>query len=103
MLYPIQQKDLYLYPWFNLSYRFKEDLERTKTWIVIGYSFNDEFILNMFGEALKIGDHKLILVTPDADDIMERKFSLFSTVKVRKVSRKFGEKQTTIDIVNELE
>jgi hypothetical protein len=103
MLYPIQQKDLYLYPWFNLFYRFKDDLERIKTWIVIGYSFNDEFILNMFVEALRIGDHKLILVTPDAVDIAERKFSLFSTDKVRQVSRKFGEKQTTIEIVKELE
>jgi hypothetical protein len=35
-----------------------------KTWIVIGYSFNDEFILNMFREALRIGDHRLTLVSP---------------------------------------
>ena len=75
MLYPIQQKDLYLYPWFDLFYRFKEDLQRIKTWIVIGYSFNDEFILNMFREALRNGDHRLILVSPDADNIVKIKFS----------------------------
>jgi hypothetical protein len=103
MLYPIQQKDLYLYPWFKLFYRFKDDLEHTKTWIVIGYSFNDEFILNIFREALRIGDHRLILVSPDADNIVEKKFSQYSTDKVRKILTRFGEKQTTIDIVTELD
>lgn len=100
MFYPIQQKDLHLYPWFDLFYRFKEDLQRTKTWIVIGYSFNDEFILNVFREALRIGDHRLILVS---HNIVEQKFSQYSIDKVRKTLTRFGEKHTTIDIVTELD
>jgi hypothetical protein len=82
MLYPIRQKDLYLYPWFDLFYRFKDDLKHTKTWIVIGYSFNDEFILNIFLEALVLDrDHKLILVTPNPNDVV-KKFSPDNVTKI---------------------
>ena len=56
----------------------------------------------MFREALRIGDHRLILVNPDADNIVEKKF-FHSTDKVRKILTRFGEKQTTIDIVTELD
>jgi hypothetical protein len=83
MIYPIQQKDLYLYPWFDLFWRFKDDLNHKKIWIVIGYRFNDEFILNMFVEALG-RDHRLILVTPNAHDIVEK----FSPGNVKKVSHR---------------
>lgn len=84
ILYPIQQKDLYLYPWFDLFYIFKDELQHTKTWIVIGYRFNDEFILNMFVEAFGTGDHKLILVTPHAKGVVEK----FSPDNVKKVSHR---------------
>ncbi|HXX97838.1 MAG TPA: SIR2 family protein [Candidatus Bathyarchaeia archaeon] len=85
MIYPIQQKDLYLYPWFDLFWRFKDDLNHKKIWIVIGYRFSDEFILNIFVEALGTGDHRLILVTPNAHDIVEK----FSLDNVKKVSHRF--------------
>jgi hypothetical protein len=55
MIYPIQQKDLYLYPWFDLFKQFKTDLDHMKNWIFIGYSFNDEFITNIILEILKKG------------------------------------------------
>lgn len=55
MIYPIQQKDLYLYPWFDLFKQFKANLDHTKCWIFIGYGFNDEFITNMILETLKKG------------------------------------------------
>ena len=102
MLYPIQQKDLYLYPWFDLFYKFKDDLKHIRTWIVIGYSFNDEFIRNMFGEALSLGDHKLILVNPNADDIVKKKFN-DNAYKIRKILTRFGDKQTTVNIVTALD
>jgi hypothetical protein len=100
MLYPIQQKDLYLYPWFNLLYRFKRDLETTKTWIVIGYSFNDEFILNIFREVLDRGKHELIIVSPDAIRITEEKFSKYN---VKPVLGKFGERKTVLELLSMLD
>ncbi|HEY7570593.1 MAG TPA: SIR2 family protein [Nitrososphaeraceae archaeon] len=89
MLYPIQQKDLYLHPWFNLFSRFRQDLQDTKTWLVIGYNFNDEFIRNVFIEALKRKEeeHELILVTPCAAEVFESRFRKYKS-KVRIVPKK---------------
>lgn len=66
LIFPIQQKDLYLEPWINQFLHFKQALEETKEWIVIGYSFTDEFILKMFEEA--ITDAKqMVIINPDAE------------------------------------
>jgi len=48
MLYPIQQKDLYLHPWITLFDEFKYGLEVCDRWYVVGYGFNDEFIFEIF-------------------------------------------------------
>ena len=95
MLYPIQQKDLYLHPWFNLFHRLRQDLQDTKIWLVIGYNFNDEFIRNVFIEALERKEvHKLILVTPRAAEVFERYFPKYRS-KVKIVPKKFGDTQTS--------
>lgn len=90
MLYLLHQKDLYLYPWFDLFKGFKYDLSKTKTWISIGYRFNDEFIRNIFHEVLNSGEHKLVIVTPDADEIVSSKFSNYEKYvgKVTSLERK---------------
>ena len=74
MLYPIQQKDLYAYPWLDIFRQFKEDLKTTKNWIVLGYSFNDEYVKAMFLEVLKDRrlDHKLIIVHPHVEEIVTK-------------------------------
>ena len=72
-------------------------MKRTKTWIVIGYSFNDEFILHMFVEALGAGDHKLILVTPNPNDVVEK----FSPDNVGKVSHRIRKDVDFDNIVKE--
>ncbi len=74
MLYPINQKDLYLHPWFDFLKTFKEDLANTQNWIVIGYSFNDLFIRKIFLEAMRRGKHRLIIIDPEANKIVEEKF-----------------------------
>jgi hypothetical protein len=100
MLYPIQQKDLYLYPWFNLFRRFRQDVQKSKTWLVIGYNFNDEFIRNIFLEALESRDqtHELILVTPSAEKVLKEKFSKYQH-NVKIIPKKFGDQQTTSEII----
>ena len=75
MLFPIEQKDLYLHPWFTLFQDLKIGLLSTQTWYVIGYAFNDEFIRNVFQESLvDDSSKKLILINPKAEDV-KSKFS----------------------------
>jgi hypothetical protein len=102
MLYPLQQKDLYLYPWFDLFYRFKRDLEKTAIWLVIGYRFNDEFIRNMFIEILEKGRHAMILVDPDSYGVVREHFNKYQDDRIKSVVGKFGNKQTTTDILDKL-
>lgn len=75
MLFPVQQKDLYLHPWFTLFQDLKMGLSDTQKWYVIGYAFNDEFIRNVF-QGLLVDDpsKKLILINPEAEEI-KSKFS----------------------------
>lgn len=101
MIYPIQQKNLYLYPWFDLFRQFKSDLDHTKNWIFIGYSFNDEFITNMILEILKKGNKKLIIVSPHASEIKEKKFSDHKE-SIVDICAKFGEKVTNEKILEAL-
>jgi hypothetical protein len=101
MLYPIEQKDMYLYPWFNLFHRFKNDLTHTTNWIVIGYGFNDEFIRNTFCEVLDEGNHRLIIVSPRANEIGDKFFSDYEGI-IRKVVGKFGEPNLVEKIISDL-
>ena len=71
MVFPIQQKDIYLDPWITLFQDFKEHLQNSDRWIVIGYGFNDEFILEVFKEALT-NEKTLIIINPDAGSIQNK-------------------------------
>ena len=71
MIFPIQQKDMYLYPWYIQFQHLKNSLNAIPNWYVIGYSFNDEFILEIFKEAFTKST-KLIIIGPSADKIREK-------------------------------
>lgn len=71
MIYPIQQKDLYLHPWIRLFEEFKTGLRLSDIWYVIGYAFNDEFIREIFTEIFT-EKKKLILINPDATEIIKK-------------------------------
>ena len=53
LLYPIQQKDLYLYPWMDLFWVYRRDLRDTENWVFIGYRFGDEYLTAITREALR--------------------------------------------------
>ena len=90
MLFPIQQKDLYLHPWFTLFQDLKLGLLSTEKWYVIGYAFNDEFIRNVFQESLVDDPSKmLILIDPKANDI-KNKFSQQVQTQIDMLPIKFG-------------
>lgn len=73
MLFPIQQKDLYLHPWFTLFSDLRHGLEQQSHWYVIGYAFNDDFIRNVFQEILSYNsDKKLAIINPNAEKIVNK-------------------------------
>lgn len=73
MLFPIQQKDLYLHPWFTLFQDLKLGLSKKEIWYVIGYAFNDEFIKNVFQESLvRDPSKKLVIINPEAEKIKDK-------------------------------
>ncbi len=79
MIYPTGDKPLYQEPWIKLLLLLKGALSRTSIWIVVGYSFNDEVILNVFKEALSQGKQsghpkKLFILSKSAEKIKEDHF-----------------------------
>ena len=92
MLFPIQQKDLYLFPWYALFQDFKSGLITSDKWYVVGYAFNDEFILNSFIEQLKRKTkHSLVIIGPSSKQIIQ-KFPKETREKIIALPIKFGTK-----------
>ena len=90
MLFPIQQKDLYLHPWFTLFQDLKTGLSTKQKWYVIGYAFTDEFIRNTFQESLVDNPLKtLILINPEANEI-KNKFSQNVQTQIDVLPIQFG-------------
>jgi hypothetical protein len=103
LLYPIQQKDLYKYPWYDIFKQFKIDLSKTRNWVVIGYSFNDEFIRNIFLEVLNQTGQKsrMLIVHPKANEIT-KKFQWENIQNIKSIPGKLGEASTLKEIVRVL-
>ena len=90
MLFPIQQKDLYLHPWFTLFSDLHKGLHKKSMWYVVGYAFNDEFILNTFQEILSNNSDKVLsIINPDAENIIS-KFTESTRERIRLLPIKFG-------------
>jgi hypothetical protein len=88
MLYPIAEKQLYLEPYISMFVRLNRELEKKNTWVVIGYSFNDQVIQEIFLKHCTEKKH-LILVHPNAEEILNKKFH-GSKAKLTPVKQKFG-------------
>ena len=89
MLYPIQQKDLYLHPWFTLFGDLRSGLESKQRFYVIGYAFNDKFVRNAFEEVL-YKDKILLIIDPMAEQI-RNKFDKLVHEKIDVLPVKFGD------------
>ena len=90
MLFPTQQKDLYLHPWFTLFSDLRKGLQNQSNWYVVGYSFNDEFIRNVFQEILSYNsDKRLIIINPIAEKV-RNKFPKSVKNQIDTVPIKFG-------------
>lgn len=90
MLFPIQQKDLYLHPWFTLFFDLRVGLQQQSVWYAIGYAFNDDFIRNVFQERLSHNPEKrLVIINPNAEKIIY-KFSELVRNQIDVLPIKFG-------------
>src|SRR5439155_10215318 len=88
MMFPIQQKDLYLHPWITLFQDLKRALQTSYMWMIIGYAINDEFIFEVFKEALTSGN-KMVIVNPHAKEF-KAKFPKNDQEKIVALPIKFG-------------
>ncbi len=92
MVYPIQQKELYLEPYVTMFKQLNNELAKKNIWIVIGYSFNDPIIHSIFTQNAT-PEKKIIFVHPQASKLVE-KFRLFDgqfNLKITSIDKKFGE------------
>ena len=102
MLFPIQQKDLYLHPWFTLFQDLKSGLLEKQHWYVVGYAFNDEFIRNVFQESLINNDKKLIIINPEAEQV-KNKFPDSIKEKIDALPIKFGDEFFSLQFTDYLD
>ena len=72
MIYPMREKEVYKDPFFELFTRLKTSLIAEKICIVIGYSFGDEHIRNIFFDAVKRNPKvKILLGNKKPDEVMK--------------------------------
>jgi hypothetical protein len=101
ILYPIQQKDAFVPPYFDMFYVLRQMLAGTRKWIVIGYSFGDEIIRSMFAKA-SISGTTLVLVHPDKDAAKPLESEPGWSGKIKHVRTKFGELATNKSVAEAL-
>ncbi|MFZ0510675.1 MAG: hypothetical protein WAM14_03635 [Candidatus Nitrosopolaris sp.] len=70
MIYPLSQKQLYFTPFVQLFRILEGELDRRDIWMVIGYSFRDIIVRNMFEKSLqRRKTQKILLVHPHPEDV----------------------------------
>jgi hypothetical protein len=71
----LSQKQLYVDPHIQMFFWLNNQLQSKGVWIVIGYSFRDPVIQNIFATNFNKGSNKrMILVDPNADHIRKKDF-----------------------------
>ncbi len=88
MLYPIEEKDLYVEPYETMYLVLNRELAQRPWWIAIGYSFGDRIIRGIF-ERNSRQETRLVLVHPRANEIATRLAGFKGTI--RPVQARFGE------------
>jgi len=97
ILYPIQQKDAFLPPFFDMFYALRQALGETRKWIVVGYSFADEIIRGMFARA-STPMTRLVLVHPDEEAAKSLRAETGWSGDIRHIKTKFGQPETNIAV-----
>lgn len=92
MIYPLARKQIYLEPYVQMFFRLGKELRKQSKWVVVGYSFGDPVIRDLFVEN---GDpsKKLVLIHPRAEEIVKAELSECDAT-MRPLPEKFGENNT---------
>jgi hypothetical protein len=100
MLYPIAEKELYLDPYISMLLRLNRELQHKSVWLVIGYSFNDPVIREIFVRKSKAEKH-LILVHPKAKRVCVDRLRDMKG-KLIPMDKKFGMKETFREVNHQI-
>ena len=87
MLYPIAGMELYMDPYMTMYQMLGDELSRTERSIVVGYSFSDRVVRDIFVRSVK-RNHRLILLHPRASEIQTRLVGLAG--KTEPIDARFG-------------
>jgi hypothetical protein len=71
MIYPVEEKALYVEPYLTMFLQLNRELAATNYWLVIGYSFGDRFIRDMFVRNSR-DEVYLALIHPHAAEVVKR-------------------------------
>ena len=71
MLYPLEEKDLFVEPYQTMFLMLNRELAAAKHWIVVGYSFGDRILRNIFIQNSR-PETNLVLLHPNASKVSER-------------------------------
>jgi len=96
MLYPVAEKELYVNPYISMLMRLNRELESKSTWVVIGYSFNDPVLQEIFVRNSNETKH-LILVHPQASEIGQHQLSSING-KLSLMDKWFGLSESEADL-----
>jgi len=90
MIYPVEQKELYLEPYISMFKPLNHELERKSIWVIIGYSFNDPVIREVF---LRNSDERkrIVLVHPSAQEVKYQRLNEIKCKEFHLLDQKFGE------------
>lgn len=89
MVYPIQQKELYLEPYVSMLKQLNFELKTKPIWIIVGYSFNDPVIQEIFVKNSDEGK-KILLLHPQAQKVNEQRLRYIRADEIFLLNQKFG-------------
>jgi len=99
MWYPIQEKKMYTDPYIDMFRALKRNLKEANNWIVVGHSFNDNVIRDIFVECSK-PENKVLIVLKDKKEAKEVISQNLHDVRGNLIpsEKKFGDKELNLDI-----
>jgi len=99
VIYPLREKKLYVYPYIQMLYCLNEELKSKSIWIVVGYSFRDPVIRNIFLSNFT-KDMKMIIIDPNPDVYIERLHRCSGKLCI--VKGNFGDDKISEQMINTL-
>ena len=106
ILYPLPEKEIYKDPFFELFSYLKGTLrnELIKICIVVGYSFRDEHIKNIFFDAINKNQKKLkiILIDKHPEEVMKNLSFIKDKANFHPIEGEFGRRKVLDELVEKI-